>query len=42
MLGAPSGGTLETIKESLNHPEPKKTALGFDPLLKIPGSKEKA
>jgi len=42
MAGAASGGTLETLFESMAHPESKKTTLGYDPLLKIPGTKDKA
>lgn len=42
MAGAASGGTLETLFESMAHPESKKNNLGYDPLLKVPGTKDKA
>jgi len=42
MASAASGGSLETMFESLSHPEPVKSKLDYDALLKIPGSNEKA
>jgi len=42
MKGAASGGTIETLFESMTHPESKKTELGYDPLLKISGSPDKS
>jgi len=41
MASAASGGTLETLFESIAHPESKKTTLPFDPLLKLVGTKDK-
>lgn len=42
MEGGPSGGTLETIVELVSHPITEKSKLGFNPLLKLVGSKEKS
>lgn len=41
MKGGPSGGTLSTIENMIKNPVPKKTKLGFDPLLLVPGKNEK-
>ena len=35
-----SGGTLETVMESIFNPVDKKSNLGFDPLLKLPGKQK--
>jgi len=38
----PSGGTVNTLFTSLSTPVNKANSLGFDPIVKIPGSNEKS